>query len=128
MHRNRVINIIYQQSAGDNPRSKNHDGRENDAPGFHWAWSLWSTDAKSVFSKFCVRSSLLLAAGLKNAHAPHSNAMTAQEAAARHNPRTHNTMLSVGVIEGTSAMIRFSNAYGTWSLGVWARAAAINFF
>ena len=106
----RALNMLHEQSAGDNTRAKDHDGRENDFPGIHWAWSLWSTEAKSVLSKFWERSSLVFVAGLKNDHAPHNSAMAAQETAACHNPRTHNAALSVGVTAGINAMMRFSNA------------------
>jgi hypothetical protein len=102
--------VVHEKSTSDNARAKNDDGRENDFPGIHWAWSPWSTEAKSVLSKFWERSSLELFAGLKNDHAPHNNAMAAQETAACHMPRTHDAVLSVWGIAGINAMMRFSNA------------------
>lgn len=44
--------MIHEQSAGNNTRAENHDRGQNDIPVFHWAWSPWSMDAKSVVSKF----------------------------------------------------------------------------
>ena len=52
MNRRLMLDVIHEKSAGNNTRAKNHDGREDDVPEFHWAWSPWSTEAKSVVSKF----------------------------------------------------------------------------
>ena len=87
-----VLDIVDQQPAGENTRAKNHDGRQDDFPGIHCAWSPWSTDAKSVFSKFCERSSELAeVAGVKSVHAPHSTATATHEIAARQSPCTHKS-------------------------------------
>ena len=47
-----MLDMIDEESAGDNTGAEDYNGRQNDVPGVHWAWSLWSTDAKSVVSKF----------------------------------------------------------------------------
>src|SRR5580698_4261314 len=119
--------MVHQESAGDDARAENHDGCEDDFPVIHWAWSPWSTEARSVVSRFWERSSPELLPGFKNTHAPHKTAITIQLAAACHNPRTHNATLSFGLIPGISAITRFSKAYGTRSPGALARAAAISF-
>src|ERR1017187_5833351 len=86
-----VSYVMDQQPASDHPCAKNHQGGQNDFPRIHCAWSLWSTDASNVLSKFWERSSALFgAAGLKSTHAPSSKAIAAHDTAARQSPRIHN--------------------------------------
>src|SRR5690349_10309982 len=90
MTRGWLMHMIDQQTTSDHPGAKNHHGGQNDFPGIHWGWSLWSTDASRVLSKFWERSSVLVeAVELKNAHAPSNKAMATLDTAACQNPRTH---------------------------------------
>src|ERR1700722_1804608 len=125
----RMLNKIDEQPAGKNTRAKNHHGRQDDFPVIHCAWSPWSTDARSVFSKFCERSSELAeVAGVKNVHAPHSIATATHETAARQSPCTHKSRFCGATRDASSALTRFSKAYGTRSSSTSVRATAINFF
>ena len=107
----RAFNVIDEQTARHHATAKNHHGGQNDFPGIHCAWSLWSTEASSVFSKFCERSvESDEAAGLKKTHAPSNNAIATQEAAACQSLRAHNTHLSAPVRDASNAITRFSKA------------------
>jgi len=124
-----MVDVIDQQAAGHDAGAKNHHGRQNDFPGIHCAESVWSIEARSVRSKFCERSVLLVAViELKNTHAPRSRETAAHETAARQSPRTHSAMLSGATRDASNAVTRLSKAYGTRSVGTSARAAAINLF
>src|SRR5450631_1839634 len=100
----RALDVADQQAAGENTRAKNHHGRQDDFPEVHCAGSPWSTEARSVFSKFCERSlEPAEAAGVKIVHAPHSIAIATHEIAARQSPRTHKSRFCGATREAISA-------------------------
>src|ERR1700733_840803 len=88
----RMVDVIHQQAAGKNARAKNHNRRQNDFPEIHGDWSLWSTEARSVVSKFWERwAFVVVAAGEKKDHTLNSKEMATQETAARQSPRTQTS-------------------------------------
>src|ERR1700679_4042446 len=108
----RNVNVVYQQSPRNHAGPENHHGRYNDFPLVHGVASPWSTEASSVFSKFCERSSEfeLELSGAKNAHAPHKAVMARQDNAARHSPCTQTSRLCGATRDLIKAVTRFSNA------------------
>src|SRR5262245_4746876 len=84
--------------------------------------------AKTAVSKSCDRSAALdwRLAGARD-HALTTSVIAAQAPAPYHNARLQKVTESSGLIACRRAMIRFSKAYGTPSLGMSSRAAATNF-
>src|SRR5262245_23540408 len=84
--------------------------------------------AKTAVSKSWDRSAVLawLLAG-RNDHALTASEMAAHAPAPYHKARVQNVAGSRGFIDARIAIILFSKAYGTASLGVSSRAATISF-
>ena len=119
-----------QTARHDTGDENNHRGK-NDLPGIHQTESgdcAWSTAARTVFSNSWDKSVVeVLPAGEKNDQAPNSNMIPMHGPAARQRARAHKDQASGAGRSLRCAMIRFSKAYGTFSLMGRERATAISF-
>jgi len=128
-HRLRLASLFHQQTAGENTGAEDDHGRQDDLPGVHQLLSTSSADARSVCSKSWERLAPERGRFKPEKDQTLSRMVTATQAAApRQSAAPHCDRASSTRRAASRARMRFSNAYGTRSLGGFARAAANSFF
>src|ERR1041385_110816 len=120
-----------EQAAGHYSRAEDDHRRKDDLPGVHqltWAACSWTAAASRVLSSSCERSFEVAGAVAKKVQALKRSVMATHGTAARQRAEAQAPHMSTTRWPLNRAMIRFSKAYGTLSLGGLERAAAMSFF